>query len=114
MPYSGERELVELNFSRKTGHQMEEWGCHSKVKIFDPEFFLSERRKKMEKSLRAKIGIQFRGMPQVLTLLLMLWCDYKQGSMMTAQQAVEIVRYRYLHPTIGQKLVTPGVELEES
>ena len=31
-----------------------------------------------------------------------------------AQQAAERVRYRYLHPTNGQKLVTPVVELEKS
>jgi hypothetical protein len=32
MPYSGERELVELISSRKTGHQMRDGGCHPTVK----------------------------------------------------------------------------------
>jgi hypothetical protein len=29
--------------SRKTGHQVEEWGCHPIVKISDPKLFLSKR-----------------------------------------------------------------------
>jgi hypothetical protein len=33
---------------------------------------------------------------------------------MTAQQAAERVRCRYLHPTKGQKLVNPVVELGKS
>ena len=32
MAYSGERELVESTSSRKTGHQVEGWGCHPTVK----------------------------------------------------------------------------------
>ena len=56
MPYSGERELVESTSSRKTGHQVEGWGCHPTVKNSDPELFLSERTAgtKMEKSLRKR------------------------------------------------------------
>jgi hypothetical protein len=52
MPYSGERELVEPTSSRKTGHQVEGWGCHPTVKNSDPELFLSKRTvgTKMEKS----------------------------------------------------------------
>ena len=41
--YSGERKLVESTSSRKTGHQVEGWGCHPTVKNSDPELFLSER-----------------------------------------------------------------------
>ena len=53
MPYSGERELVESISSRKTGHQVEEWGYHPTVKNSDPEFFLSKRTAgtKLEKRL---------------------------------------------------------------
>jgi hypothetical protein len=51
-------------------------------------------------------------------LLLILLYDYKQESIMTAfwkiQQAAERVRCRYLHPTNGQNLVTPVVELGKS
>ena len=40
---SGERELIESMSSRKTGHQVEGWGCHPTVKNSDPELFLSKR-----------------------------------------------------------------------
>jgi hypothetical protein len=44
-------------FSRKTGHQVEGWGCHSTVKNSDPELFLSKRisETKMEKRLRETV-----------------------------------------------------------
>ena len=56
MPYSGEKELVEPTSSRKTGHQVEEWGCHPKAKNSDPELSQSERNAgtKMEKGLRKR------------------------------------------------------------
>jgi hypothetical protein len=43
MPDIGEKELVESPSSRKTGHQVEGWGCHPTVKNSDPQFFLSKR-----------------------------------------------------------------------
>ena len=56
MPNNEEREFIEPTCSRKTGHQVEEWGCHPIVKNFDPELFLSKRtaRTKMEKRLRER------------------------------------------------------------
>ena len=56
MPYSGEKELVESTSSRKTGHQVEGWGCHPIVKNSDLELFLYERiaKAKMEKILRKR------------------------------------------------------------
>jgi hypothetical protein len=87
MPNSGERELVEPTSSRKTGHQVEGWGCHLTVKKSYPELFLSKRTAgtKMEKRLRARRssdwpnwGIYLKARLQGLTLLLMLWCAYRQ------------------------------------
>jgi len=55
MPYSGERKLVEFTSRRKTGHQMEGWGCHSTVEHSDRVLFLSERTTGTNmKSLRKK------------------------------------------------------------
>jgi hypothetical protein len=56
MPYSDKRKLLEFTFSRKTRHQVEEWGCHPTVKNSHPELFcLKElQRQKMEKSLRKR------------------------------------------------------------
>ena len=56
MPNSGEKEFVESVSTRKTGHQVEGWGCHPTVKNSDPELFLSERtaRTKMEMRLRER------------------------------------------------------------
>ena len=65
MPNSGERELVESTSSRKTGHQVEEWGCHPTVKNSDPELFLSKgttgtkmekRQKERRSSDRPNLG----------------------------------------------------------
>ena len=60
---------------------------------------------------------QDQGRSQGLTLLLRLWSAHKKGpSMITLQKtqwAVERVRCRYLHPTNGQKLLTPVVELRK-
>jgi hypothetical protein len=56
MPYSGKREIVESTSSRKTGHQVEGFGCHTIVKISDPELLFFERTAgtKMEKGLRKR------------------------------------------------------------
>jgi hypothetical protein len=43
IPNSEKKELIESTSSRKTWHQVEGWGCHSKVKSSDPELFLSKR-----------------------------------------------------------------------
>ena len=62
MPNSGERELVESTSSRKTGHQVEGWGCHPKVKNAGRELSLSESTagtRKMEKSLRERRSIDW-------------------------------------------------------
>ena len=52
---------------------------------------------------------------QGLSLLLRLWSTFQKGPSMTAlwktQQAAERVRFRYLHPNNGQKLLTRVVEL---
>jgi hypothetical protein len=103
MPYRGERELVVSTSSRKTGHQVKRWGCHLTVKNSDLELFLYERTTgtKMKKRLRErrstdwpKLGsIQLKGRLQTLTLLLMLWCTYRQESRIVvlckAQQAAD-------------------------
>ena len=102
---------------------MKEWACSPKVKDknSDPEWFLSERTEetKIEKSLRKRRSsdrpkLGFRERPQGLTLLLILWCGYKQGPIMTVQQVTERVRGSYLHPTNGQKVLTPVTELWKS
>ena len=65
MPYSGERELLELASITNARHQVEELFCHSTVINSEPELFLSKRisGKRMEKSLmewrhsdRTKLG----------------------------------------------------------
>jgi hypothetical protein len=54
MPKSRERELVESTSSRKTGHQVEGWGCHPTVKNSDPESFLSKRTAETKMETRLK------------------------------------------------------------
>ena len=56
-----------------------------------------------------------QGTLQGLTLLLMLWCAYgKEFSMavlLEAQQAADLDRSRYLHPTTGVMSGSPVAEL---
>jgi hypothetical protein len=51
-----EMKLEDITSSRKTGHQVEQWGRHSIVKVSDPELSLSKRTAgtKMEKRLRER------------------------------------------------------------
>jgi hypothetical protein len=63
---------------------------------------------------QAQSEIQLKGRIQGLTLLLRLWSTHKKGPIMAAlqnNQQSERVRCRYLHPTNGQKQLTPVVEL---
>ena len=52
----------------------------------------------------------FKGRPLGLTLLLRLWSNHKDCLLKHPRAA----GYRYLHPTNGQKLLTPVVELGEN
>jgi hypothetical protein len=56
MSNSEERKLQESTSSRKTGHELEEWGCLPTVKNSASELFLSKRTSgtKMEKRLRER------------------------------------------------------------
>jgi hypothetical protein len=64
--------------------------------------------------------VQLKGRPQGLTLFITeaMESSQKKGPIMTAlhktQQAAERVSCTYLHPTNGQKLLTPVVELGKS
>ena len=74
--------------------------------------------RKRKSSDRPKVGASSSGRTQGLILLLRLWSAHKREPIMTAlqkiQQAAKRVRCRYLHPTNGQKLLTPVVELGKS
>jgi hypothetical protein len=60
---------------------------------------------------QSQSGIQLKGKPQGLTLLLRLWNAHEKGPSMTilgkTQQAAERVRCKYLYSNNGQKLLTP-------
>jgi hypothetical protein len=96
----------------------------SHTRTSDPQLFLSEKNyrdgngeepEEKKVQMQAQSGIQLNGRSQELTLLLRLWStNIKEPIMITLQkteQAAERVRCRYLHPTNGQKLLTPVVEL---
>jgi len=84
MPDSGEREFVDSTSSRKTGHQVERWGCYPTAKNSDPELFLSKRTSgtKMEKNLRERrscdlppnLGSILRGGPKPHTIISAMMC----------------------------------------
>jgi hypothetical protein len=123
MPDSREREHIESTSSRKTGHQMRDGVAipQSQLWSITVPVWKNYRDGNGEKPEEKKVqwqtqsGIQLKGRSQGLTLLLRLWDAHKKGPIMTAlqktQQAVERVRCRYLHPTNGQKQLTPVVEL---
>ena len=76
MPNSGKRKLVESMSRRKTGHQVEGWGCHPTVKSSDPELFLYEGSAgtKMEKRMKERRSSgRLKQRPGALILTLMLW-----------------------------------------
>jgi hypothetical protein len=122
MPDSRKRELIEPTSSRKIGHQVRDGVSipQSHLQPIIVPLWKNYRDGNGEKSEEKKVqwqalsGIQVKGGSQGLTLLLRLWSSHKKGSIMTAlwkiQQAAEKVRCRYLHPTNGQKQLTPIVE----
>jgi hypothetical protein len=65
VPNSRDRELIEPTSTRKTGHQVEGWGCHPTVKNSDPELFLSKTKtktkNKKQKTCRDKNGEETEG-----------------------------------------------------
>jgi hypothetical protein len=124
MPGSRERELIEPTSSRKTGHQVRD-GVAIPLSHLWPiivSLWKNSRDGNGEEPVKKKVqwqaqsGIQLKGQSQGLILLLRLQSAHKKGPIMTAlwktQQAAERVRYRYLHPTNGQKQLTPVVELK--
>jgi hypothetical protein len=86
MPNSAERELVESTSSRKTGYQVEGWGCHPTVNILTHiiSVWKNWRDKSGEETegkavqRQAQTRIHLKGKLQCLTVLLMLWCTYRQ------------------------------------
>ena len=123
--YWRERELIEPASSRKRGHQVKDGVAMPQSKLWPIiapiwENCREENEEKLEEKKvqwQAQSGIQHKGQPQDLILLLRLWNTYKKGPIMTAlqktQQATERVTYRYFYTTNGQKLLTPVVELWE-
>ena len=103
----GEETWVEFNSSRKTGNQVEGWGCHPTVKNSDLALSLSKRtagikkwrryRKKRSSDL-ATLGSISRGRLQDLTLLLMLWCSYRQEPSMAVLQEANQIADSYTPP----------------
>ena len=80
MSYSGERELVEPSFSKKTGHQVKDGVAIPQIKTLTQNCSsLKEMQDKNEATEEKKVQrqaqsrIQLKGRPQSLTLLLRLW-----------------------------------------
>jgi hypothetical protein len=111
MPNSGKKELVQSTSNRKTGHQVEGWGCHPTIKNSDRELFLSKRTagKKTEKRLRER---RSSDRPKLQPISWgdskawhYYWCydvlrqEPSMAALWEAQQAAERVRCRYLHLT---------------
>jgi hypothetical protein len=114
---------VEPTSSKKTGYQVRDGVANPQLKLwaiivpvwknFRDRNGEEPEEKKIQRQTQS--GIQLKGRPQGMTLLLSLWSVHKKVPIMTAlwktQPAAEKVRSRYLHATNGQKLLTPVVEL---
>jgi hypothetical protein len=123
MPYIGERELTEPTSRRQTGHQVRDGGTIPQSHLWSiivpvwKNYRDWNAGKPEEKKIhwQAKSGIQLKDKFRGLTLLLWLRSTHKKGSIMTSiqetQQAAERVRCRFLHPTNGQKQLTPDAEI---
>jgi hypothetical protein len=121
MPDSRESELIEPTSSRKAGHHMREGG-HSIVKTLTHNHpCLKELQGWIWRGSWGNKGPETdptwdlaQGKSQGLILTGAMERSQKRP-IMTAlwetQQAAERVRWRYLHPTNGQKQLTPVVEL---
>jgi hypothetical protein len=112
MAYIGERELIEPNSSRKTGHQVKDGIAIPQSKLWPIIVPVWKNcRDGMERSLRKEgpaIGPKCdpaQGESPRHNLLLRLWRTHKKGPIMTSlqktQQAAERVRCKYLSPTNG-------------
>ena len=114
--------MLELISSRKTGLQIGRGGpshSHSSDlpvptwKKLQGWKWSGARGKKVQ--WQSQCGAQCKGKSQGMIILLRLWSTHKKGPSMTApqktQQAADRIRCRYLHPTNGQKQLTPAVEL---
>jgi hypothetical protein len=79
--------------------------------VFVKEYGNGEEPEEKKVQGQTQSRIQLMGRSQGLTLSLRLWISHKKGPSMTAlrktQKAAERVRCRYLHPTNGQKQLTP-------
>jgi len=104
MSYSVERELVEHTSSRKTGHQVRDRIAIPQPKLWPIIVPLwkncrdgnGEELEVKKVQQQTQSGIQLKGRPQGLTLLLRQWGTHKKEPIMTAlwkiQQAAERVR----------------------
>jgi hypothetical protein len=122
MPYSRERQLVELASSRKTGHPVRDGVALPQSKTLTHNCScLKELQGQRWRRARGKgvpaTGPKWdpaHGVALRPDLLLRLWSAHKRGPIMAAlgktQQAAERVRCEYLHQNNGQKLLTPVVD----
>jgi hypothetical protein len=121
MPYIGERELVEPTSSKKTGHQVRD-GVSIPLSKLRPIIVPSERiiGLEMEKSLRKRSSSGPKWDPaqgeaaRSDTITEAMERSPITTAFQKTQQAAERVRCRHLHPTNGQKLLTPEVELRKN
>jgi hypothetical protein len=116
MPYSGERKLVEPTSSRDRASS-EGKVAIPRSKTLNPNCScLKELQgwRPRKRRYSSKWDPAQGEAPRPDTITEAMVCSQK-GPIITAlqktQQAAERVRCRYIHPTNGQKLVTPVVEL---